>query len=830
MPYCPRCGTPLSSHEVAQGYKDVTRTPASSCASGSTRRAPSCREACPRLDDDALDAAGATSRSRSTPTSTYVQVDGTSRRRRPEHLGPVAARALRARGAHGEARRGRGRSSERQGRGAVGRALPPRCYDLHDGRQAHHAYVVAGDFVTTEDGTGIVHIAPAFGEDDCASGRRNDLPVAPPRGRRRARSSPRSRLAPASSSRTPTRTSSATCKERGLLLRQRALSSTATRTAGAATRRSSTTRATPGTSARPPFRDQLLAAERRRSPGTRSTSARAASASGWRTTSTGRSPATATGARRCPVWRCDELRRHAVRRQRRRAQRAGGPGLLRGPRPAPSLRGRRHLRLRPDGAAATMRRVPEVIDVWFDSGAMPFAQWHYPFENRETLRAAASPPTSSARRIDQTRGWFYTLLAISTMLAEPQRLQATCSASTTSSTPRARRCPSARATSSTLGHPRRATAPTPSAGTCSRPARRGARAASSGDLVDEVVRKFLLHAVEHLQLLRALREHRRLRRRRRTQSPVAERPLLDRWLLGELQHARPGGDRPASRPTTPPAPAAPSASSSTTSRNWYVRRSRRRFWKSESDADKLAAYLTLYEACVDGRPSCWRRSRRSSPRRSTRTWCAPWTPRRRRACTSRLAGRRREPSSTRLSLPHGDGAAGGQPGPRGAQRRADQDAPAGGRGGGPLTGLRPAPHQRIRDVSRRSSTPRTSGSRAARTSSSRTWSSRTSRCSGPSWASASARCRRRSRGGRGGYRRRACVDGAGRRPASDGELSLVEDELLMRPARPRAARSRPTEAASSPSRRRSTRRCGRRGWRASSSTRFSSRAKLPTYA
>jgi isoleucyl-tRNA synthetase len=63
----------------------------------------------------------------------------------------------------------------------------------------------------------------------------------------------------------------------------------------------------------------------------------------------------------------------------------------------------------------TMRRVPEVIDAWFDSGAMSFAQWHYPFENRETL-AKQYPADFIAEGVDQTRGWFYSLLAIASGL------------------------------------------------------------------------------------------------------------------------------------------------------------------------------------------------------------------------------------------------------------------------------------------------------------------------------------------------------------------------------------------------------------------------------
>ena len=62
-----------------------------------------------------------------------------------------------------------------------------------------------------------------------------------------------------------------------------------------------------------------------------------------------------------------------------------------------------------------MKRTPELIDVWFDSGAMPFAQWHYPFENKEIFNKAY-PADFISEGIDQTRGWFYTLHSIGTFL------------------------------------------------------------------------------------------------------------------------------------------------------------------------------------------------------------------------------------------------------------------------------------------------------------------------------------------------------------------------------------------------------------------------------
>ena len=62
-----------------------------------------------------------------------------------------------------------------------------------------------------------------------------------------------------------------------------------------------------------------------------------------------------------------------------------------------------------------MKRVPEVIDCWFDSGSMPFAQWHYPFENKEVFESQF-PADFISEGVDQTRGWFYSLMAISTLI------------------------------------------------------------------------------------------------------------------------------------------------------------------------------------------------------------------------------------------------------------------------------------------------------------------------------------------------------------------------------------------------------------------------------
>ena len=171
--------------------------------------------------------------------------------------------------------------------------------------------------------------------------------------------------------------------------------------------------------------------------------------------------------------------------------------------------------------------------------------------------------------------------------------------------------------------------------------------------------------------------------------PVAERSLMDRWILGDLHILI---KKVTAELDGYDAFAAGRAIADFVDElsNWYVRRSRRRFWKSEADADKIAAYLTLNECLV-----------------TVAKLLAPFTPflaeelyqnlvaeRSPEAPESvhlvRLACRRRSPHRRGSVLPHGGGAAGGQPGPRGPQRLPDQDPPAhrGGRGGaaGPRSG------------------------------------------------------------------------------------------------------------------------------------------------
>ena len=281
-PYCPRCGTGLSDHEVAQGYQTVVD--------------PSVYVRFPVTSGPLAELGAALLVWTTTPwtlvsnTAVAVHPSVTYVAARVERRGAGRRRAA-------AARAGRGR------RGAVVASPAPRWsaltyarpFDWLDIPDAH--YVGLADYVTTESGTGLVHQAPAFGAEDlagraplraaggqpdpagrhlrrrCAAGRRAVLQG----GRPGAGAGPRGTAACCSAS-SPT--------------------STPTRTAGAATPRCSTTRCRPGTSAPPPSRTGC--SRRTTAPtGTRRPSRPAGTATGWRTTSTGRCRGTATGALPC---------------------------------------------------------------------------------------------------------------------------------------------------------------------------------------------------------------------------------------------------------------------------------------------------------------------------------------------------------------------------------------------------------------------------------------------------------------------------------------------------------------------------------------------------
>jgi isoleucyl-tRNA synthetase len=240
---------------------------------------------------------------------------------------------------------------------------------------------------------------------------------------------------------------------------------------------------------------------------------------------------------------------------------------------------------------STMTRVPDLIDVWFDSGSMPVAQWHYPFENKEKFEEQF-PADYICEAVDQTRGWFYSLHAISTLLFDEISFRnVICLGLILDG--------EGRKMSKSLGN---IIPPWDVLNTHGADAFRwylytatppGQERRFSSELVGEIIRSFTLTLWNVYSFFVT---YANLDKPTVTTLPIATSDL-DRWLLSELNvlvrdvtEAYEHYDVPnATRPIE-----AFVQKMST----WYLRRSRRRFWKSESDSDKQAAYSTLYTALV----------------------------------------------------------------------------------------------------------------------------------------------------------------------------------------------------------------------------------------
>lgn len=240
-----------------------------------------------------------------------------------------------------------------------------------------------------------------------------------------------------------------------------------------------------------------------------------------------------------------------------------------------------------------MRRIPELVDVWFDSGSMPFAQWHYPFENQETFKRSF-PADFISEGVDQTRGWFYTLHAISSFLfKEPCFRNLIVNDMVLDK--------NGQKMSKTRGN---AVDPFEVIGKYGADTVRWFLISSSPpwkpklfdmDAVADVQRKFfstLLNTFAFFSLYANIDrfDH------SEPDVPISERPDIDRWILSLLNSTI--RDYLDAMESYDPTRAARLVSHFTTEQlsNWYVRRNRRRFWKSEPGRDKTAAYQTLFEA------------------------------------------------------------------------------------------------------------------------------------------------------------------------------------------------------------------------------------------
>jgi isoleucyl-tRNA synthetase len=239
------------------------------------------------------------------------------------------------------------------------------------------------------------------------------------------------------------------------------------------------------------------------------------------------------------------------------------------------------------------RRVPEVIDCWFDSGAMPFAQWHYPFENREVFERSF-PADFICEAIDQTRGWFYTLHAISTLVEDSVAYRnVVCLSHIVDA--------EGKKMSKSLGNILNPYDVFDAVGADALRWHFTARVAPdvqkrlSVEIVQEVASSFIntLWNTYNFFVLYANLDAVDLRRG----IPVAQRPEMDRWVLALLEQTVAIATDALEAYDAERAGKAIETFVDQLS-NWYVRLNRRRFWKSASGDDKQSAYLTLHE-CLD---------------------------------------------------------------------------------------------------------------------------------------------------------------------------------------------------------------------------------------
>ena len=570
VPYCPRCGTALSSHEVAQGYRDVEEKSVFVKFAAKGREGvyflawtttpwtlPSNVALCVNPEEDyaEIEVGG----------ETYIMAD-----------------ALVESVFEGEPVK---KLSVKKGREYEYAEYEP-LFDYETGAKEKAHYVTCDGYVTLTDGTGVVHIAPAFGEDDSNVGKRYGLPFV-------QMVDGAGKFIPAAYDLVGVFAKDADkliverLKKEGKLFRELMFTHSYPFCWRCDTpllyyaRSSWFVKVTA-------VRDELVAS---------------GASVNWMPPSigTGRmgnflENVIDWGISRerywgtpLPIWVCDKCGKIHVVGSKEELKRLGG------------VEGDLELH-RPYIDAVTwkcdcggeMHRTPEVLDCWFDSGSMPFAQWHYPFENKDVFEETF-PADFISEAVDQTRGWFYTLLAVGTLLFGRAPF---------------RNC-------IVLGHvnDKDGVKMSKHKGNVVEPFtvldKQGADATRwyfytssapwlpsrfSAENVSEAQRKFmgtLWNTYAFFVLYAEIDKF----------DPAAhdiaacELTLIDRWILSELNSLVKFVDEGlADYKITETARAIGEFTDKLS--NWYVRRCRGRFWGSGMDATKEAAYTTLYTVLV----------------------------------------------------------------------------------------------------------------------------------------------------------------------------------------------------------------------------------------
>lgn len=574
VPYCPRCGTPLSDHEVAQGYEETVD--------------PSVFVRMPLMDQPNTSLLVWTTTPWTLPANVavaahpdvdYVTVEREQAEGGKERL--IMARALVEKVFGDEPVKV---VDSFKGRSLKGKRYHPLFTFVPPDKPAH--FVALADFVTTEDGTGLVHIAPAFGADDMQLADDMNLPVimtVAEDGTFISEVRPWSGKFVKDADPFITQD----LEKRGLLFR----SGTYTHTYPFCWRC--------GTPllyyARPTwfirtsqYKDKLVELNERINwyPA----HIKNGRFGNWLENNID----WALGRERywgtpLPVWECEGCHHQVCVGSVAELTQLAGRDLTELDLHRPHVD---KVTLPCPQCGEKMKRIPELIDVWFDSGSMPYAQWHYPFENQEQFKEQY-PADYICEAVDQTRGWFYSLHAISTMLFEQESFRnVICLGLILDG--------EGQKMSKSKGNVVNPWDVIDRHGgdairwylyTASPP---GQERRFSMDLVGEVVRNFTLTLWNTYSFFVT---YANLDHWKPETGRTPEYSPLDRWLLSELNtlvrdvsqayetYDVLGATRPIETFVDHLS-------------NWYLRRSRRRFWKTESDGDKFAAYATLYQALV----------------------------------------------------------------------------------------------------------------------------------------------------------------------------------------------------------------------------------------
>ena len=586
VPYCPRCGTPLSSQEVAQGYKTVKE-----------------RSAVARFKvtgEDAYFLAWTTTPWTLpsnvalcvNPNETYCKVkavDGYTYYMAEALLDQVLGKLLDKDAAEGT--RAYEVLETYKGSDLEHKEYEP-LFDCakeiieKQHKKAH--YIVCDTYVTMTDGTGIVHIAPAFGEDDAAVGRKYDLPfVQHVDGKgEMTKETPYAGVFVKKADPMVLKD----LDEKGLLFdapkfeheyphcwrcdtpliyyARESWFIKMTAVKDDLIRNNNTVNWIPESIGKGRFGDWLeniqdWGISRNRYWGTP-----------------------------LPVWECECGHQECIGSRAELAERSGNPEDAKVELHRPYIDA---VTFKCPDCGKEMHRVPEVIDCWFDSGAMPFAQHHYPFENKEVFEKQF-PAKFISEAVDQTRGWFYSLMAESTLLFNKAPYENVI----------------------VLGHVQdengqkmskskgNAVDPFDALETYGADAIRWYFYTSSapwipkrfsGKLVQEGQRKFMgtlwntyaffvLYAnIDNFDATKYTLDYEKL-------------SVMDKWLLSKLNSAIKGTDENLAAYKIPEAAKVLDEFVDDMS-NWYVRRSRERFWAKGMEQDKINAYMTLYTALVE---------------------------------------------------------------------------------------------------------------------------------------------------------------------------------------------------------------------------------------